>query len=51
MWPRQELARHTRAVWDIMREDGDDYATGFLEREEERERREHQPPDEDDDAF
>lgn len=46
LWPREELHRHARNVWEILNADNEegeeDFATGFLEREAERERREHE---------
>lgn len=46
-WPRHELGRHTRAVFEIMRAGEPSYAEGFLEREDERERREREPSSDD----
>ena len=47
-WPLEELGRFSRAMMDVMRDEENDYATGFLEREMERERRERQPSSEED---
>ena len=45
---REELGRHTRAVWDILREGSPGYGGGYVEREDERERRELLPSSDDD---
>lgn len=47
-WPRDELGRHARAIRDILGAEEDDWAAGFLERENERERREAQGSSDDD---
>lgn len=45
---REELGRHTREVWDILREGSPGYGGGYVEREDERERRELLPSSDDD---
>ena len=48
-WPLEQIGRLNREIMDAMRDDDDDFASGFLEREMERERRERQHSSEEDD--